>query len=532
MFDALHLRHASARLVLLVASLVVVTADAAAQCVRVGGNVGAPVKILHVDPVYPPAAAAARVQGIVILELTIEAGGTVSSSRVLRSIPLLDAAAVTAVNQWRYEVLPSGIPCLLYIVTVTFTLPTDTTAPSNLQASVNGHLITLSWQPPTVAVTAYLVEAGTGPGLSNIASQPLPASPPALSVPVPDGTYFIRVRAARPSGTSAPSNEVIVVVGCSQPPPAPDAFAMAQGPGGNPVQFSWAAPAVPVDAFQLEAGSASGLADLTRLTLPGSATTFSVNAPPGIYHVRLRAMNACGPSAPSQDVIVAVGATCTPPSAPQNLQASVNGQVVTLGWAPPAAGTPPVTYTLLAGSSPGASNLAVVSMGTQTSLQASVPNGTYYVRVVATNACGTSTASTEATVVVGGSTGTPQLTFSVTPNPVPFTGVFPGCAGSPVANKTWLYTLRIANQGTGSFVIGSFSATVTSPLLPGPVVVPYTPDLFTLAFGGSTIPPNGALQGLLCVAGNFDSATLTWTFVDTGGASFTAPTIYFLPSPF
>jgi hypothetical protein len=265
--------------------------------------------------------------------------------------------------------------------------------------------------------------------------------------------------------------------------------------------------------------------------LPGSATSFSVNAPPGVYHVRLRARNACGPGAPSPDVIVTVGTTCTPPSAPQNLLASVSSQVVTLGWTPPAAGTPPVTYTLHAGSSPGLSNIAIVPMGTQTSLQAAVANGTYYVRVVATNACGTSSASNEATIVVGTPAGSPQLTFTVTPNPVPIAGVFPGCAGSPVANRTWLYTLRIANQGTGAFVIGSFSARITSPLLPAPVDVPYPADQFVLAFGGSTIPPSGALQSLLCAAVNYDNATVTWTFVHAGGGSFVTPVIHFLPGP-
>jgi protein TonB len=529
MFDALPFRYLVARLALMVASIAVFTADAAAQLPRCSGAAPAPVKILHVDPIYPPEAIAARVQGIVILNITVQADGTVTAATVIRSIPLLDAAARAAVLQWRYEPRPD---CYGLSVTVNFVLPSDTEAPSNLQASVNGNLIALSWQPPTEAVTAYLIEAGTAPGLSNIASHQVPSSPPGLSVPVPSGTYFIRVRAVRPSGTSAPSNEVTVVVGCSQPPPPPEAFVMTQGPGGNPVQFTWASPALPVDGFLLEAGSAPGLADLATLPLPGSATTFNVNAPPGIYHVRLRARNACGPGAPSQEVMVTVGTTCMPPSAPQNLLASVSGQVVTLGWTPPAVGTPPVTYALHAGSSPGASNLAIIPMGTQTSLQASVPNGTYYVRVVATNACGISTASNEATVVVGTTTGTPQLTFTVTPNPVPFTGVFPGCAGSPVANKTWLYNLRIANQGTGSFVIGSFSGRITSPLLPAPVVVPFPPDQFVLAFGGSTIPPNGALQGLLCVAGNYDNATLTWTFVHTGGASFTAPVIQFLPSPF
>jgi protein TonB len=74
-----------------------------AGAVRVGGTVRPPRKLTHVDPVYPDDARKAGVRGAVILELTIGADGTVSDARVLRSIPLLDAAAVDAVRQWVYE---------------------------------------------------------------------------------------------------------------------------------------------------------------------------------------------------------------------------------------------------------------------------------------------------------------------------------------------------------------------------------------------------------------------------------------------
>ena len=71
--------------------------------VRVGGSVRPPVKIADVPPVLPEIAARANVRGIVILEVTVDVDGTVKDARVLRSIPLLDAAALEAVRQWRYE---------------------------------------------------------------------------------------------------------------------------------------------------------------------------------------------------------------------------------------------------------------------------------------------------------------------------------------------------------------------------------------------------------------------------------------------
>ena len=70
--------------------------------VRVGGGVKVPLKIRDVKPVYPPIARAAGVQGMVILEILIDASGDVAEAHVLRSIPLLDEAALEAVKEWRF----------------------------------------------------------------------------------------------------------------------------------------------------------------------------------------------------------------------------------------------------------------------------------------------------------------------------------------------------------------------------------------------------------------------------------------------
>ena len=92
--------------------------------VRVGGNVSSPTKVADVPPVYPPVAQAARVQGVVILEAIIGTTGRVTEVRVLRSVPLLDDAALDAVRQWRYTPpLLNGTPVAVIVtVTVNFTL--------------------------------------------------------------------------------------------------------------------------------------------------------------------------------------------------------------------------------------------------------------------------------------------------------------------------------------------------------------------------------------------------------------------------
>jgi hypothetical protein len=124
--------------------------------------------------------------------------------------------------------------------------------------------------------------------------------------------------------------------------------------------------------------------------------------PNAIYYVRVRAVNADGSSAPSNEVIVVVpggGGCTTPPSAPSNLTSSLFGLLVTLNWTA-AGGCPATGYIVQAGSAPGASDVAIINLGASTTLSASAPPGTYYVRVVAVNGFGASVASNEIVVSV------------------------------------------------------------------------------------------------------------------------------------
>ncbi|HEX6973017.1 MAG TPA: energy transducer TonB [Vicinamibacterales bacterium] len=92
--------------------------------VRPGGNIREPRKIVDVSPVYPPLAKSGGVEGIVILEAVINVRGEVERLRVLRSVPLLDQAAVDAVERWRYTpTLLNGVPVpVLITITVRFAL--------------------------------------------------------------------------------------------------------------------------------------------------------------------------------------------------------------------------------------------------------------------------------------------------------------------------------------------------------------------------------------------------------------------------
>jgi TonB family protein len=99
-------------------------ADAAAKAkakkaVRVGGKIKPPTKIKDVTPVYPAIAKSARIAGAVAIEATIGPDGKVVDTRVVRSVPMLDQAALDAVRQWEYTpTLLNGKPVPV-VVTVT-----------------------------------------------------------------------------------------------------------------------------------------------------------------------------------------------------------------------------------------------------------------------------------------------------------------------------------------------------------------------------------------------------------------------------
>jgi hypothetical protein len=94
-------------------------------------------------------------------------------------------------------------------------VPEPPNAPQNFAASVSGSTVTFSWTPPAAtgnnAATSYVIEAGSAPGLANLAT--LPVTGTSRSVPgVPPGTYFVRIRARNSAGDSSASNEVTVTV--------------------------------------------------------------------------------------------------------------------------------------------------------------------------------------------------------------------------------------------------------------------------------------------------------------------------------
>jgi TonB family protein len=100
------------------------TSGVAAKRVRVGGAIRPPKKVVHVNPEYPQDARDGKITGVVILEVVIGEDGSVIATKIMRSIPALDQAAIDAVNQWKFEpTLLNGEPVEVEMtVTINFTL--------------------------------------------------------------------------------------------------------------------------------------------------------------------------------------------------------------------------------------------------------------------------------------------------------------------------------------------------------------------------------------------------------------------------
>jgi protein TonB len=64
----------------------------------IAGNI-----ISRPDPVYPPIAKAAHVQGVVILHAIISKQGTIEGLTVISGPPMLQSSALDAVRRWRYK---------------------------------------------------------------------------------------------------------------------------------------------------------------------------------------------------------------------------------------------------------------------------------------------------------------------------------------------------------------------------------------------------------------------------------------------
>lgn len=185
------------------------------------------------------------------------------------------------------------------------TVGTPPGPPQNVVASAAGGTITLSWTPPASGgvVTTYVVQAGTAPGASNVFSGAVGGAT-SVSGAVGAGTYYLRVLAQGPGGTSAPSPEATVSVGPACTVPA--APVVTGGQSGGVITINWGTPSGgPITGYTVRAGSGSGLSNIYNSGV-GLTNTASGAVGAGTYFIRVAATSACGTGVESNELTVGV----------------------------------------------------------------------------------------------------------------------------------------------------------------------------------------------------------------------------------
>lgn len=88
---------------------------------RVGRNIVPPKRLTRLLPTYPRIALEAGVEGVVTVDVTIDATGRVQDAAVRRSVPLLDETALESVRKWQYA--PTVVDGVAVPVKMTVVVP-------------------------------------------------------------------------------------------------------------------------------------------------------------------------------------------------------------------------------------------------------------------------------------------------------------------------------------------------------------------------------------------------------------------------
>ena len=297
---------------------------------------------------------------------------------------------------------PNCNPGAFYVYARVTGSPGAPGAPGGFAASVSGSTINMSWSAPTTGgvPTGYSLVARTSPGAAPIVTLPLGLIT-SYGVAAPNGSFVLSVVATNASGASPESNTVTVAVPqVAAAPGAPSGLVATVA--GSTATFTWNAPSgggAPT-SYVLVAGVSPGFTvPIATVPLPVSPRSFAVaGVPPGTYYARLLARNSGGTSPASNEVSLTV-AGASAPSAPVLNTPSVAGGVVSLSWTP-GGGSAPTSYTLVATVTPSGAPIATVPLTGTGIAFPGVPAGTYYLRLTASNAAGTSAPSNQVTLVV------------------------------------------------------------------------------------------------------------------------------------
>ena len=308
--------------------------------------------------------------------------------------------------------------------------PVAPSAPQSLAATAGSGSVSLTWTPPAsnggAAVSGYNIYRGTTSGGEARPVATVTGTSFTDTGLTNGTTYYYKVAAVNAAGTSPQSGEAGATPTAVQAtaPSAPQSLAASAG--SLTVRLSWSAPSSnggsPVTGYNVYRGTSPGGEGSTPVATNVTTTSFTDTGRTNgttYYYYTVAAVNAVGTSPRSGE------ASATPqaavPSAPTGLVASAGNASVVLSWTVPNSdgGSPITGYNVYRGTAPGGEGGTPVATNVASSsfTDTGRTNGTtYYYKVAAVNAAGTSPQSGEASA-------TPQPAATVPSAPQSLTAV-------------------------------------------------------------------------------------------------------------
>lgn len=334
------------------------------------------------DTVFFQAIANLRAAGIPVV---VASGNNGSTTRIVFPACMSSAIGVGATSKADFMSLSSNRSALLKLVAPgeairtsslgdSFTLATGT---SLAAAHVSGAWTLLKSSNPTASVDAVLQ------GLQQTGVRIFDSS---------SGVSYRRIALDRAEGSMGPAGSPTVVL--------VSVF-------GTTVTATWDPPfdgSAPT-GYRVEITSLLTGATVGNVNV-GTNRTFFTTLQNGFYRLHVRSITSGDTGPASSDISFAVGGAgpFVPPHAPLSLRAEVNDRRVSLVWNVPGESAPVTSFIVEAGSISGLANFGAFDTGTNASSVVidNVQPGTYFVRVRARNAHGTSGPSNEVRVDVVG----------------------------------------------------------------------------------------------------------------------------------
>lgn len=191
--------------------------------------------------IAPPTLTGSVSNGNVTLSWTPPTTGDIPTSYIIEagSAPGYQNIASFDTQSSRASLYVPNVPAGRYYVRIRSRGPSGISAPSNevvldvtsggctgvaqqptpLTGNSDGMALSFSWRQPQSGPipTSYVIEAGTAPGLSNLATLDTGSTARFFAASAPPGTYYVRVRSKNACGSGPPSNEVAVTSGETVP---------------------------------------------------------------------------------------------------------------------------------------------------------------------------------------------------------------------------------------------------------------------------------------------------------------------------